>query len=341
MSDLVFWRDKPHHVFLCHFGGPERAEQVEPFLFRLFSDQFIIRAPMGEFLRRCLAKFISSRRSQKTKEQYERIGYSPINRYTKIQAELLEKKLQAIHPMSKVHIVNRYTAPMANDVARKASIEANARVFILTLYPHFSHSTAGSSIRDIERALRDNHKLGPVIRVFSWWYNKEYLEYGARSIFEKINALSTKIKPHETLEIVFSAHGLPKKYEWRGDPYPHDIRAHAQELEQRCMAMMDKLNPVVCRWHLSFQSRVGPVEWIKPYTEDLVTQLGQQGSKHILMVPISFVSDHIETLYEMDILYRDLALKSGFQNYERTKVPNDDPALADILVEVLRGYNYV
>ena len=207
-----------NQVILCHFGGPTCEEQVRPFLKKLFLDPFIIRASFPDFFRRFLAERISSKRWQHTDAQYKEIGYSPINKYTDAQAKLLENKLNKIESNTKVFVVNRYTEPFAEEVTKKMSFDKNTRNFLVSLYPHFCHSTTASSFREFELAFRGACKDPGQFprRVYSWWCHPSYLQYS----FE---LLQKKVKEHvakkSKLSILFSAHGLPKRYVMRGDPY--------------------------------------------------------------------------------------------------------------------------
>jgi len=335
----------PADVVLLHFGGPTRREEVQPFLERLFQDPFIIRAPLGTWGRRKLGEMIARRRWMHTDEQYAKIGYSPINRYTDVQAQHLDKLVRGLNPDSRVHVVNRYTAPFAREVVPRLERESSRRLFLATLYPHFSHSTAGSSIRDFDTAWETVHgvKTRTSTRVFSWWWHQQWVEYSWQALREALEravaGVSSDGGGSKTITVLFSAHGLPQKYADRGDPYPHDIRAHYAELVRRGEAWIRaSAAGVECKWELSFQSRVGPVEWMRPYTEDVIAASGTKNGGTLVIVPISFVSDHIETLYEMDVTYRELSLRSGFSRFERVKMPNEDPKLAAVIFAVLRDF---
>ena len=326
-------------VVILHFGGPTCEEQVQPFLRRLFEDPFIIRAPLGVTGRKWLASYISKKRWKHTNEQYKAIGYSPINHYTKIQADFLEQRLKADHPESKVFVVNRYTEPFAPQVIPEIlKSPAERPLFLLTLYPHFSHSTAGSSIRDFDQAWEaiTGTKTKTSHRVFHWWWQRRYREYALEFLKEAVSKHQTTY-PGQALSVLYSAHGLPQKYADRGDPYVHDIRAHAEELSLmlRSWAKEEFGGQLDLSFDLSFQSRVGPVEWLRPYTEDKIEELGNKRGGTLLIVPLSFVSDHIETLYEMDVTYRNLALSKGFKNMLRARVPNEDPKFAVVLYDTL------
>lgn len=323
-------------VFLLHFGGPETEADVKPFLENIFADPFILRAPA--FVRYWLGRFIANRRLRKAVSQYESIGYSPINKFTEVQARHLEKHLNLIRPGTKVHVVNRYTAPRAENVLKNLPAIERNRVFLLTLYPHFSHATAGSSIFEFDqfwRSLRPSDRR-PMTRVMSWWSQPSFLDYSADLVREAlVETLAEAPASNRSgkITVLFSAHGLPESYMKRGDPYPHEIRAHVAELEARMRRWLPK--DIDIAFELSFQSRVGPVKWLQPYTEAALASLGAVRGGQLIMVPISFVSDHIETLYEMDVTYRDLAMQAGFSGWRRVRLPNDEERLASCLAEAL------
>lgn len=328
-------------VVLFHFGGPTREDEVEPFLYRLFMDPFILRAPLGP-LRQWLARRISGKRWREANEQYQHIGYSPINRLTLHQAEALQAKLRQINPDTNVRVVNRYTAPFASEVVPQLRW-GKARVAGITLYPHLSHSTVVSSLRDFDLAAREHLGAFPVMtRVYSWWSHPSYLDHSWRLLLPTLEEAMAESRP---VTVMFSAHGLPKKYVDRGDPYVCDILAHAGELERRGRQWLaqrgDARAPADVHWQVTFQSRVGPVEWMRPYTEQSIAELGASRGGALVLVPISFVSDHIETLYEMDETYRKLALASGFKHYGRATPSNESAEFTDCLVQILRSHGVV
>lgn len=328
-------------VVFCNFGGPTSAAEVEPFLRRLFEDPFIIRAPIKPWMRAWLARRIARKRAPSIVHEYERIGFSPINRMTEIQARLLEAELQAINPATKVHVVNRYTAPYADDVVGALRAEGR-RTFVTSLYPHLCHSTTVSSYRDFDLAFERKHGIRDVgsVRVFSWWHNARYLDWSAARLHKKLDE-ALAMPGAGKVAVVFSAHGLPVRYNNRGDPYVNEIKAHFVELRERAQRWLAARSERVT-WHLSFQSRVGPVEWVKPYTDATIRELA--GTSHrsgtLLMVPVSFTADHIETLYEMDVTYKKVALDGGFANYLRVAPANDDPALAAVMRDVLVQHGF-
>jgi ferrochelatase len=325
-------------VFLLNFGGPRSAEEVEPFLAKIFEDPFIIRVPLGGPLRRFLARRIARQRTPETVRQYEAIGYSPINVYTERQAAHLQQELRTLHPNTRVRVINRYTSPFASDVLPQVDVTCK-RLFLLPLYPQFCHSTTSSSIRDTDQAIRAviQPSVTSVAQIVSWWRNTMFLDYSWRLLAETLQPV---MGPDRQIHVVFSAHGIPQSYASRGDPYPEEVRAHYHALSERGRQWVQHRGADNVQWHLSFQSRIGPVEWLRPYTTDVITSLKGDTQQHLIMVPISFISDHIETLFEMDITYKELALQSGFASYDRVRCPNDDPQLAMCFRDVLLQHGF-
>lgn len=323
-------------ILLLNFGGPSGEAEVEPFLRRLFEDPFIIRTKMPQALRSWLARRIAKKRAPKATAEYQKIGYSPINRMTDAQAAHLAAILRQERPNARVHVINRYTAPFADDVIQKLDI-ARDRLFLVTLYPHLCHSTTVSSLRDFDLAMvrRTGRRDLPSTRVFSWWHHPRYLDMTFKALRVAMEQALGE-SGQDKVTVLFSAHGIPERYAERGDPYVTETYGHAQELIRRGQAWIaaHALGRLV-DWHVSFQSRVGPVEWVRPYTDELIAKLGAERGGHLVIVPISFTADHIETLYEMDHTYRELALKSGFRGMTRVKPANDDPELARCLADVL------
>jgi ferrochelatase len=326
-----------NEIILCNFGGPTKEEEVQPFLFLLFDDPLVIKIPFA-FLRRFLAKRISKKRAPESSKEYAKIGFSPINKMTQIQADQLQEILRKDYPNTNVHVVNRYTAPFASEVIPKLKLDGG-KVFVITMYPQFCHSTTATSVREVDIAFRERlgEKEVDSTRIYSWWHNQKYLEYCTKQLSEKINQVLSE-QAEGPITVMFSAHGIPKRYRDKGDPYVTETNGHFNEIKRRILKQMKEKSQDYSRlvWELSFQSRVGPVEWVKPYTDETIDRLSKERGGHLLIYPISFTSDHIETLYEMDVTYKEQALEGGFKSYYRVSGANEDieftKCLADILV---------
>lgn len=318
-------------VLLLNLGGPDKLEDVGPFLYNLFSDPEIIRLPF-KWLQRPLAWFIASRRTRKSQENYKQIGGgSPLRRITEAQGEALQEQLSYLGQDAKIYVGMRYWHPYTEEAIALFKQDNVENLVILPLYPQFSISTSGSSFRLLERLWREDPQLQKIeyTVIPSWYKQPGYLQAMAELIRQEIDQCSNPDQVH----IFFSAHGVPKSYvEEAGDPYQQEI----EECTALIMETLNRPNPHT----LAYQSRVGPVEWLQPYTEDALKELGTQGVKDLVVVPISFVSEHIETLQEIDIEYREIAEEAGIHNFRRVPAPNTHPvfirALADLVIEAMQ-----
>ncbi|KAE8665271.1 Ferrochelatase-2 [Hibiscus syriacus] len=322
-------------VLLLNLGGPETLQDVQPFLYNLFADPDIIRLPrLFKFLQRPLAKLISVLRAPKSKEGYAAIGGgSPLRKITDEQANAVRMALEAKNVNANVYVGMRYWYPFTEEAIEQIKQDRITKLVVLPLYPQFSISTTGSSIRVIQDIFREDAYLSrlPVSVILSWYQRQGYVNSMADLIKEELEKFA---KPEEVM-IFFSAHGVPVSYvENAGDPYKDQmeecIHLIMQELKARGIA-----NDHI----LAYQSRVGPVQWLKPYTDKVLVELGQRGVKSLLAVPISFVSEHIETLEEIDMEYKHLALESGIKNWGRVPALGCTSSfitdLADAVVEAL------
>lgn len=321
-------------VLLLNLGGPDKLEDVGPFLYNLFSDPEIIRLPF-RWLQKPLAWFIASRRSSTSQENYKQIGGgSPLRRITEAQGEALRERLNALGHETKIYVGMRYWHPYTEEAIAQLTQDNLDKLVILPLYPQFSISTSGSSFRLLEKLWKENPKLQILdyTVIPSWYKQPGYLQAMAELIKQELDQISHPDQAH----IFFSAHGVPKSYvEEAGDPYQQEI----EECTYLIMQTLNRPNPHT----LAYQSRVGPVEWLQPYTEDALQELGAKGVQDIVVVPISFVSEHIETLQEIDIEYREIAEEAGIHNFRRAPAPNTHPlfiqALADLVIEALQKPN--
>jgi len=327
-------------VLLLNLGGPDQLDDVRHFLFNLFSDPEIIRLPFPG-LQKPLAWLISTLRVRKSQENYRLIGGgSPLRRITEEQGWALAESLQQKGQEANVYVGMRYWHPFTEEAIARIKRDHIDRLVILPLYPQFSISTSGSSFRLLEQLWQEDPVLEQVdYTVIPSWYDRPgYIQAMADSIAQELDQF-----PHPNkVPIFFSAHGVPQSYvEEAGDPYQ-------QEIETCTALIMERLNRP--NHHiLGYQSRVGPVEWLKPYTEEVIQDLGAQGVQDLVVVPISFISEHIETLQEIDMEYRELAEEVGIRNFRRVPALNTHPIfindLADLVLETLdspsRKFNQV
>ncbi|XP_023738680.2 ferrochelatase-2, chloroplastic [Lactuca sativa] len=327
--------DEKVGVLLLNLGGPETLVDVQPFLYNLFADPDIIRLPrLFRFLQRPLAQIISVLRARKSKEAYASIGGgSPLRKITDEQASALKSELEAKKLPANVYIAMRYWHPFTEEAAQQIKSDGITRLVVLPLYPQFSISTTGSSIRALQNIFREDKVLSklPVAIIQSWYQRYGYIKSMADLIEEELLSFN---RPQEVM-IFFSAHGVPETYVVdAGDPYKYQMEECIDLIMQELKARGIENNH-----RLAYQSRVGPVQWLKPYTDEVLVQLGQQGVKSLLAVPVSFVSEHIETLEEIDMEYKELALKSGVENWGRVPALGCTTSfiadLADAVIEAL------
>ncbi len=306
-------------VVILNLGGPDSLEAIEPFLFNLFSDRDIFKLPFGQKL---FAKIISSRRAPKVAEEYKLIGgKSPINDWTEIQRKMLEEKLQSYDTNIRVFTAMRYWNPITKDVAEKIKSKNFERIVLLPLYPHYSISTTGSSFNEWDRCFTPSNEK--VFRVKNYQTNPSYISALNERIEKTILRFPEEIR--NDIQLVFSAHGTPISMVKSGDPYSHQIK----DTMDAVMKARNYSHP----HHLCFQSKVGPVKWLTPATDTMIEDLSRQGKKHLLIIPISFVSDHVETSFELDIEYRHVADENNIENYIVMEGLNDSELFIKALYE--------
>lgn len=319
-------------VLLLNLGGPEQLDDVRPFLYNLFSDPEIIRLPF-RWLQKPLAWFIATSRAKTSQENYRQIGGgSPLRRITEEQARALQEDLRSRGLDATVYIGMRYWNPFTEEAIADIKRDGIEELVVLPLYPQFSISTSGSSFRLLEDLWNADPELQRIkYSVIPSWYDRPgYIESMADLLAQELEHC---INP-ETATIFFSAHGVPVSYvQEAGDPYQTEI----ENCTTLIMKALNRPNPHV----LAYQSRVGPVEWLQPYTEEKLEDLGKQGVKELVVVPISFISEHIETLQEIDMEYREVALEAGIEQFRRVPALNTYPKfihdLGDMVTEALRS----
>ena len=315
-------------VVLLNLGGPDSLEAVEPFLFNLFNDPEIINFPLSFLFRKRLAKLISSRRAPSIQKQYEKIGgRSPIVELTNRQAGLLEENLREKGIDAKVYVAMRYWRPFTEDVVEKLEKDGIGRVVLLPLYPQFSKATTGSSFKEWERQIAGKGNLNGLKteRVEHYYDFEPYLD----AIIERINQTFERFpeEVREEVHILFSAHGTPMKLVREGDPYSGQICETVSAVKERGGWANEHT--------LCFQSKVGPQKWLTPATPDVVEELAARGVKHMLVVPIAFVSDHLETLFELGHEYAHLAKEKGVERYEVMEGLNESALFAESLAQLV------
>ncbi len=310
-------------VVLFNLGGPDSPEAVRPFLFNLFADPSIIRIPNP--MRFLLASFISGRRAKAAKAIYAELGgKSPLLENTEAQAAALEAQLTAQGIPAKVFIAMRYWHPMSAETAARVKEYAPDLVVLLPLYPQFSTTTTASSERVWKEAAQTVGLTAPTRLVCCYPTEVGFIDASAAVI----RPLYEKAKAHGKPRLLFSAHGLPKKVVKAGDPYQWQCERTAESIA--AALGIDDLDWVNC-----YQSRVGPMEWIGPSTDEEIRRAGKDGVP-ILVAPMAFVSEHSETLVEIEIEYRHLAKEVGVPWFGRVPTVGVEPAFIEGLARLVR-----
>ena len=309
-------------VVLFNLGGPDRPEAVKPFLVNLFSDPAIMRVPAA--LRWLLARVIARRRAPIARANYDMIGGgSPLLPNTAAQAEALEIALADAGAV-RCFIAMRYWHPFAAEAAQAVADFAPDRVVLLPLYPQYSTTTTASSLADWQRAARRAGVSAPTSAICCYPLEQGLLAAEAELVVQAIGDAG-KDRP---VRVLFSAHGLPEKIVAAGDPYQWQV-------EQTAAAVAARAGLAAGEWVVCYQSRVGPLRWIGPSTEDEIRRAAEDGVG-IVVVPIAFVSEHSETLVELDIEYRELAEEAGLAVYVRAPTVGVRPHFVDGLAQLVR-----
>lgn len=318
-------------ILMLNMGGPEKLTDVHDFLLRLFNDKDLMKLPVQS----TLGPFIAKRRTPKVQKQYSRIGGgSPIKAWTTLQGKGMVALLDEMSPETaphKFYIGFRYVHPLTEEAIEEMEKDGVERAVAFTQYPQYSCSTTGSSLNAIsrfysERADRPKMRWSVIDR---WPTHPLLVECFAEHILNELQKFPEEKR--EDVVILFSAHSLPLAVVNRGDPYPQEVGATVQ----RVMERLGYCNP----YRLVWQSRVGPMAWLGPQTDEVIKGLCERGKKNLLLVPIAFTSDHIETLHELDIEYsEELAQECGVENIRRAESLNGNPLFFKALAALVQSH---
>ncbi|KAJ0169262.1 hypothetical protein K1T71_015146 [Dendrolimus kikuchii] len=318
-------------IVMLNMGGPQTTAQVGDYLHRIMTDRDMIQLPVQSKL----GPWIASRRTEEVKKKYREIGGgSPILQWTHSQGTLLTQALDQMLPESAPHqhyVAFRYVPPFTEDAFEQIERDGVQRAVIFSQYPQYSCATTGSSLN----AIADFYKNRQVPRniqfsmIERWATHPLLAKVFAERILEKLELFDSKIR--NDVLILFTAHSLPLKAVSRGDTYPHEVAATVAAT----MTALNLPNPHRLVW----QSKVGPLPWLQPYTDDAIKSYAKQGRHHMILVPIAFVNEHIETLHELDIEYcEDVAKEVGIIQIERASAPNDHPTFIGALAEIVSNH---
>jgi ferrochelatase len=319
-------------IVVFNLGGPDQPSSVEPFLFNLFKDKAIINLP-GVF-RIPLAKFISWRRGPIAREIYDNIGgSSPLLKETKAQASSLSNKILHLADDVQVFIAMRYWHPFSKATAQAVKDFDADKIILLPLYPQFSSTTTGSSFKEWEKSAKAISLEKPTHKVCCYPCEDGYVKGHQNLIQKSIVKAELKVNNDTDVRILFSAHGLPKKVIKGGDPYQWQI-------EQTATAVAKAIKISMCRnhldWTVCYQSRVGPLEWIGP-SLDQELKRASQDDIGVVVVPIAFVSEHSETLVELDIEYREKAEALNLPFYIRVPALSIEENFINSLAKIVES----
>lgn len=307
-------------VLLLQMGGPDSLESVKPFLLNLFTDRDIIKIGPA-FLQPFIARQIVKKRAPKSAENYRQIGgKSPLLELTIQQGKALENMLGSDF---KSFVVMRYWHPFAAETLKIIQSHGIKRIVALSLYPHYSRATSGSSFNDFECAIAKGGYSFEISYIRQFFDHPLYI----KALIEKIEKGLANFLDRSKVQLFFSAHSLPQSFIEDGDPYLDHITTTVK-------LVMESFKDI--SHHLAFQSRAGPVKWLEPSTGEKLTELADKGYKDLLIVPLSFVSDHIETLHEIDIEYAEEADKLGITNFQRMESLNSSPTFISCLADLVK-----
>jgi ferrochelatase len=309
-------------VVLFQLGGPDTLAAIEPFLYNLFCDPDIIDFPFARIGRKPLAKLISTTRARKVQHHYATIGGgSPIRRFTERQARALEAELAGHGLDARCFVAMRYWHPFTREAIAQLQAAQCDDVVLLPLYPQYSSTTTGSSVNEWQRLFQGDV---PVHNVRSFYRHPMYLD----AVIEKVEEALARFPIPERAEIVFSAHSVPMSVIARGDPYQHQIEETVQLLMER--------GGWPNRQRLCYQSKVGASKWLQPSLHRTLRDLASEKVREVCIVPVAFVSDHVETLGEIDHEAREEARRLGITQFEMSAGLNDSPKFISALGHLVR-----
>lgn len=314
---------------LFQLGGPDSLAAIEPFLFNLFCDPDIIDFPFARLGRRPLAKLISTTRAKKVEHHYQVLGGgSPIRRFTEQQARALQAELRRAGADATCVVAMRYWHPFTQEAVAQLEAAEVDEVVLLPMYPQYSTTTTGSSLNEWERRAPGRYRVANSARVHvvrEFYDHPGYLD----AVCEKIDQTLARFPDARAAEIVFSAHSVPVAVIEKGDPYQRQVEA--------TVALVMERGGWPNRHRLCYQSKVGASKWLQPSLRTTIRELAGQKIHDVCVVPIAFVSDHVETLSEIDHEAREMAMKLGIRRFEMMPGLNDSPrfirALADLVLD--------
>lgn len=312
---------KNEAIVLLNMGGPNNLEEVEMFLTNMFNDKNILTMK-SDLVRKFVGGMITFSRTESSQEIYRQLGgKSPIVGHTK---SLVEKLQDKVGDTVIVDFAMRYTPPFANEVIERLNKEDIEKIYLIPLYPQQSSTTTKSSLEDFEEQYHKTDGNAIIVEIKHFFENNTYNKSVIQRIKEKVGSAD-----HRDFDIIFSAHGLPKKIVKAGDVYERHVEKHVEIL--RKMLKAEEMNFYAS--HLAYQSKVGPLEWLTPSLEDKLKTVRNRG---VIIVPIAFTVDNSETDFELEIEYREIAEELGFKDYRVCRCPNDSELFIEALLEIYK-----
>ena len=308
-------------VLLVNFGGPSTLNTVKPFLYNLFSDPTVLDFPLSFLYRKPLAWLISNMRDMTSREMYKKVGgISPLIPLTYLQGQSLQNLFSKNELLIDVFIGFRYCKPFIEDTLNEISKKNYTKLIVLPLYPQYSYTTTGSVQLIVNKWLEKNKKSNLELYFINDWYKDEdYLTSFSTLIQNSLENLDLR-----STEIIFSAHSIPMSNIENGDPYQKHI-------DETALLLIEKLKWKK-RWHIAYQSKIGPIKWLEPSTDKVIEEIAKRNKNtNILVVPISFVCEHVETIFEIGMLYKGIAKKHGIKKFTRVPALNTDKYLIQAL----------
>jgi ferrochelatase len=310
-------------VIISNMGGPHELDAVECYLYNIFMDPDIIDIPLPGFLKRHFVAWFAKKRAPESTEIYRKIGgKTPLTDITYKQAKLLETNLNKNGNYDfKVFVAMRYWYPFVEEIWGQVINKGYTQLIIVTLYPYYSTTTTGSLVSLINRLNAKQTFAAENITIID--------RYGDHPLFIQamVDQIKEELKDNRFKDLLLSAHSIPMKRIKKGDSYRNEI-------EQSVELIKNQL-PQDIKVHLCYQSKVGPIEWLNPQTDETLIKLAEQGVKDLLVYPLGFVADNSETIYEIGMLYKDLAEEKGIINFKRIDALNTDPVFIDALADLV------
>ena len=301
-------------VLLLNMGGPRNLQEVEQYIYRLLSDPDAVRLPAGRLLQKPLARMIARLRAPKVRRRYELIGgKSPINEATAAQAAATQTELGL-----PVEHAMRYTRPAAGDALNSLAAREVERTVVIPLYPQYSTVSTLSAMKDLQRCNGHAMAYRTVERHYD---NPGYLGAMKAELRATLQQIDSVLRTH----VLFTAHSIPEAYIQRGDTYASEV--------ERTAALVAAGEPGIQTWSLAYQSSVGPVRWRGPSLEEELQRLLSTGVEHLVVQPLSFVSENLETLYDLDIVFRQACVESGIKSFHRVRAPGS----SELYIKALAG----